>query len=92
MNLLNEMITFSVIFSIVIAGIIIRNVWDEKVDLPASKVLTGAAFLSLIIYASNCKTNLNITTLIIPSLLTGFKCENLMQKYILMKADNLFKN
>ena len=73
------------------AGIIIRNVWDDKVDLPIEKVLTGAIFLSLILYASNCNIALEIPTLIIPSLLTGFKCENLMQKYIELKADSFFR-
>ena len=91
MIVLNELIKASVIFSTVLAGVIIRNVWDEKVNLPISKVLAGAFFLTIIIYSSNYKLGIDVVLLMVPSLMSGFKCNDLMCKYMKLNFDPLKK-
>lgn len=77
---------FILIFTIVLIGIMVRNVWDEKVKLTFSKVLTGGLFISILIFAGSVYLSLRFEFIIVASVLSGLGCENLIKKYIKNKV------
>ncbi len=90
-ELIIELILFGRIFSMVLLGVVIRNIWDDEVALSTSKIIAGAIFLSFFIaFGQNYITGdlMNIT-----AIATGFGAENLMEKMIKNKVwDKYFKN
>lgn len=77
---------FTLIFIIVLIGILVRVVWDEKVKLVYSKVITGALFLSILILAIALYLELKFEFIVVASLVSGLGCENLIKKYIQNKV------
>lgn len=77
---------FLLILTIVLIGITVRAVWDEKVKLTFKKIITGALFLSVLIFAGAVYLGIRFEFVIIISALSGLGCENLIRKYIKNKV------
>lgn len=73
-------ILFLRVFSMVLLGIIIRNVWDDEVSLCVTKSFTGAIFLAVLLSISKDKVSPSVANII--SIVTGFGAKNLMEKMI----------
>lgn len=81
MNINPEIIKVLIIFSTTMAGIIIRNVWDENVNLSKSKMFTGAVLLTVLFYFGDNKyIKMDNTSIMIPTILQGIYCKSIMIK------------
>lgn len=81
---LDGVFTYVQVLGMVILGIMVRNVWDDKVEVGGTKLLTGALFISLLLYYSTGW--LNKKALYFTSLLFGFGTPNLIKKWIRFKV------
>lgn len=72
----------------VIIGIVARNVFDDKVELEGSKLFFGSIFLSLILFHAGSWMNKHV--LFGTSLVFGFGCNDLVNKWIKSKIWNKY--
>ena len=77
---------FLLILTIVLIGIMVRAVWDEKVKLTLKKIITGALFIAVLIFAGSVYLSIRFEFVIIISAVSGLGCENLIKKYIKNKV------
>lgn len=76
------------ILVMVVIGIVARNVWDDKVEIEGSKLLTGSLFISLLLYHAGGWMNLK--ALYSTSLIFGFGTSDLIRKWIRTKVWNKY--
>lgn len=76
------------ILVMVVIGIVVRNVWDDKVEIEGSKLLTGSVFISLLLYHAG--SWMNLKALYFTSLIFGFGTSDLIRKWIKTKVWNKY--
>ena len=76
------------ILVMVVIGIVVHNVWDDKVEIEGSKLLTGSVFISLLLYHAGGWMNLK--ALYFTSLIFGFGTSDLIRKWIKTKVWNKY--
>lgn len=81
-SIFDNTFTFITLFVVVCLGIMVRNIWDSRNHITLTKTITGALFLTIIIFCAMLYLKMKLLTMCVPSLMAGLKCKELMKKYI----------